>query len=83
VSAEPVALVTGASRGIGLAIAQRLRADGWRVETADRASGVDLADPDAARATVERLDRIDALVANAGTTPGIPLSTCPSTSGSA
>jgi 2-deoxy-D-gluconate 3-dehydrogenase len=28
---------------------------------------VDLSDPDAARAAVERLDRIDALVANAGT----------------
>ena len=31
----------------------------------ERSSGVDLADPGAARAAVERLDRIDALVANA------------------
>jgi 2-dehydro-3-deoxy-D-gluconate 5-dehydrogenase len=61
-----VALVTGASRGIGRAIADRLRADGWHVETAERATGVDLADPDAARTAVERLERIDALVANAG-----------------
>ena len=38
------------------------------METAERSSGVDLAEPDAARAAVERLDRIDALVANAGTT---------------
>ncbi len=61
-----VALVTGASRGIGAAIASRLRRDGWSVETAERSTGVDLADPDAARAAVERLERIDALVANAG-----------------
>jgi len=72
VSAERVALVTGGSRGIGLAVVQRLRADGWQVETAERASGVDLSDPDVARQAVERLDRIDALVANAGTTTRFP-----------
>ena len=71
-SGERVALVTGGSRGIGLAVVQRLRADGWRVETAERASGVDLSDPDVARQAVERLDRIDALVANAGTTTRFP-----------
>ena len=71
-SAERVALVTGGSRGIGLAVVQRLRADGWQVETAERASGVDLSDPDVARQAVERLDRIDALVANAGTTTRFP-----------
>ena len=67
-----VALVTGASRGIGLAVAERLRTDGWRVETADRTSGTDLADLEAARAVVEGLDRIDALVANAGTVARYP-----------
>ncbi len=64
--ATRIVLVTGASRGIGLGIADRLRADGWRVETAERSTGVDLADPNQARTAVERLERIDALVANAG-----------------
>jgi 2-deoxy-D-gluconate 3-dehydrogenase len=64
---ERVALVTGASRGIGAATAERLRRDGWRVETAERASGVDLSEAGAGAAVVEQLDRIDALVCNAGT----------------
>ena len=65
---DRVALVTGASRGIGAATAERLRRDGWRVETAERATGVDLGEPGAGAAAVERLDRIDAAVCNAGTT---------------
>jgi 2-dehydro-3-deoxy-D-gluconate 5-dehydrogenase len=65
--ADRTVLVTGGSRGIGLAIVDRLRRDGWHVETAERATGVDMADPEQARAAVERLERIDALVANAGT----------------
>ncbi len=64
---EPVVLVTGASRGIGAATADRLRRDGWSVETAERSTGVELSDPEQARAAVEGLERIDALVANAGT----------------
>ncbi len=70
---DRVALVTGASRGIGAATAERLRRDGWQVATAERASGVDLSDPEAARAAVERLDRIDGLVANAGTIVRSPI----------
>ena len=66
-SSEPrVALVTGASRGIGAATAERLRRGGWRVETAERTTGIDLREPGAGAAAVERLDRIDALVCNAG-----------------
>jgi 2-deoxy-D-gluconate 3-dehydrogenase len=64
---QKVALVTGASRGIGAATAERLRRDGWHVETAERATGIDLAEPGAGTAVVERLERIDALVCNAGT----------------
>ncbi len=60
-------LVTGTTRGIGSAIAERLRRDAWSVETAERATGVDLGDPAAAVAAVDRLDRVDALVCNAGT----------------
>lgn len=61
-----VALVTGASRGIGAAIAAKLRALGATVETAERETGFDLADAEQARRAVERLDRLDILVCNAG-----------------
>ena len=60
-------LVTGATRGIGAATAERLRRDGWSVETAERSTGVDLSDPVEAASAVDRLQRIDALVCNAGT----------------
>jgi 3-hydroxybutyrate dehydrogenase len=62
-------LVTGAASGIGLAIAQRLEQEGWRVH------GVDLPDADlttregnraVVQGALDRFGRLDAIVANAG-----------------
>jgi NAD(P)-dependent dehydrogenase (short-subunit alcohol dehydrogenase family) len=75
-----VALVTGAGRGIGLATAERLWRDGWRVVIADRAEEVpvpwarhvraDVSDEGAVQALIEGLrreeGRLDGLVCNAG-----------------
>ena len=72
-----IALVTGASKGIGRAIACRLQDEGARVFTAQRSSddafesiAVDFSDPAAAMAvvaqTVQRAGRLDVLVNNAG-----------------
>src|SRR3954464_5384504 len=75
------AVVTGASRGIGLATAQALEAEGVRVlhvaRSADPGFAIDVTDPDAAEAIVEectrRFGQVDILVNNAGTSRNRPL----------
>lgn len=80
-SAQPVAIVTGASQGIGAALVAAYRARHYRVVANSRsihdspdpdlvAVAGDIGDPDAAQAVVttalQRFGRIDTLVNNAG-----------------
>jgi NAD(P)-dependent dehydrogenase (short-subunit alcohol dehydrogenase family) len=64
------ALVTGAARGIGAAIAARLRDDGFDVVTLDRDEGCDHR-VDVARDALPALDGIDVCVSNAAITDTI------------
>jgi acetoacetyl-CoA reductase len=64
------ALVTGAARGIGRAIAERLRADGFEVLTLDRDPGCDL-QVDLATDPLPELGDVDACVSNAAITDTI------------
>src|SRR6266536_4598940 len=63
-----LAVVTGAGKGIGAAVAQRLREEGARVVDASRSTGIDVTALDAAERLAEVAGApVDILVNNAGT----------------
>ena len=68
------AVVTGATRGIGAAVADLLEREGARVVRVARSQGIDVTAPDAAERIAERAAApVDILVNNAGTSEVKPL----------
>jgi len=70
---KPVAVVTGATGGLGQAIAAELGKRGYEVLGLSRSSGVDVSDETQVRAAFAGLERLDALVNNAAVLINRPL----------
>ena len=70
---KPVAVVTGASGGLGRAIVAELEGRGYEVVGLSRSTGVDVSDERRVGAAFKGLERLDALVNNAAVLINKPL----------